>query len=140
MPRPSVFFDTSYVVALENKDDPHHERATRLEVELLKKKTKLVLHWGVTLEIADGYARRNRRARATEFLRIVDEEDRYRVVPITAGLLHDATQLYSDREDKEWGLTDCISFVLMKREKIKEALTADRHFKQAGFKALLLED
>jgi len=42
--------------------------------------------------------------------------------------------------DKEWSLTDCISFVLMKQEGVTEALTADAHFVQAGFKALLLEN
>jgi len=45
--------------------------------------------------------------------------------------------LYSSRKDKEWTLTDCISFVVMKREGLGEALTGDHHFKQAGFTALL---
>ena len=39
--------------------------------------------------------------------------------------------------DKEWTLTDCISFVVMQREGITDALTADHHFEQAGFVALL---
>ena len=47
--------------------------------------------------------------------------------------------MYRARTDKEWGLTDCISFVLMKNEGISEALTADIHFRQAGFTAILLE-
>jgi hypothetical protein len=42
-----------------------------------------------------------------------------------------------DRPDKDWSLTDCISFVVMEDENIKEALTADHHFEQAGFVALL---
>jgi hypothetical protein len=46
-------------------------------------------------------------------------------------------RLYSDRPDKDWSLTDCTSFVVMKRLRITEALTADRHFEQAGFKVLL---
>jgi uncharacterized protein len=41
------------------------------------------------------------------------------------------------RRDKEWSLTDCISFVVMKERGLTEALTADHHFEQAGFKALL---
>ncbi|HLE87746.1 MAG TPA: hypothetical protein VI727_08795 [Candidatus Brocadiaceae bacterium] len=41
--------------------------------------------------------------------------------------------------DKEWGLVDCISFVVMKKHGIKDALAADDHFIQAEFNALLLE-
>ena len=46
-------------------------------------------------------------------------------------------QLYRERADKEWPLTDCISFVVMQEHGLAEALTADHHFEQAGFKALL---
>lgn len=49
----------------------------------------------------------------------------------------EGVRFYDDRSDKEWSLTDCISFVVMLREKITEALTGDRHFEQAGFVALL---
>ena len=39
--------------------------------------------------------------------------------------------------DKEWGLIDCVSFVVMEYRGITEALTSDAHFEQAGFQALL---
>ncbi len=39
----------------------------------------------------------------------------------------------------EWSLTDCLSFVVMKELGIKDALTPDEHFDQAGFHALLRE-
>ena len=45
--------------------------------------------------------------------------------------------LYAERPDKDWSLTDCISFVVMRKMDITEALTGDRHFEQAGFTALL---
>ena len=45
--------------------------------------------------------------------------------------------LYRQRIDKAWSLTDCISFVVMADEGLTEALTGDRHFEQAGFRALL---
>ena len=48
-------------------------------------------------------------------------------------------QLYRERPDKEWGLTDCISFVVMQERGISAALTADEHFQQAGFRALMRE-
>src|SRR5947199_324028 len=49
----------------------------------------------------------------------------------------DGIQLYSQRPDKEWSLTDCVSFVAMQRREITDALTKDHHFEQAGFVALL---
>ena len=52
-------------------------------------------------------------------------------------LMNKAIRLYRERHDKEWGLTDCISFVLMAEHGLQEALTSDHHFEQAGFKILL---
>jgi len=46
-------------------------------------------------------------------------------------------ELYRQRPDKEWGLTDCLAFVVMRQRGLTEALTSDEHFEQAGFKALL---
>ena len=46
-------------------------------------------------------------------------------------------ELFAQRSDKRWLLTDCISFVVMRQHGISEALTADHHFEQAGFSVLL---
>jgi predicted nucleic acid-binding protein len=45
--------------------------------------------------------------------------------------------LYNDRPDKEWSLTDCISILVMEENGITEALTGDHYLEQAGFIALL---
>jgi len=45
--------------------------------------------------------------------------------------------LFRDRPDKHWSLTDCISFAIMGRLEIRDALTGDHHFEQAGFNARL---
>jgi uncharacterized protein len=52
-------------------------------------------------------------------------------------LFEDGIELYEQRSDKDWSLTDCISFVIMEERAISDALTADHHFEQAGFHALL---
>ena len=59
------------------------------------------------------------------------------IVPASRQLLEDGMHLYRYRRDKDWPLTDCISFVLMEDEGIRDALTGDQHFEQAGFTALL---
>jgi uncharacterized protein len=135
-----VLLDTSCIVALENRRDPHHERAKTLDRQLLREGDVLLLHWGLLLEIADGYARVGRRTKGCQLLARLCEEDRYRIVPLTAPLMEQGLELYHARPDKDWGLTDCLSFVLMRQAGITEALTADVHFQQAGFEALLLSD
>ena len=135
----AVFLDTSFVIALENKDDPHHARAKSLDDELLKEEATLLLHWGILIEIADGFARLARRARGLEVLARFTSEAGYEIIPITGPLLQEALDLYRARIDKEWSLTDCISFSLMTQQGVTESLTADIHFRQAGFKALLLD-
>jgi uncharacterized protein len=139
MPQRSVLLDTSYVLALENRDDPFHERAKSLARSLSQEDCVLVMHWGILLEIGDGYARVDRREKGCVLLDKFWREKGFRIAPLTDDLLQNAIALYRERRDKNWGLTDCTSFVLMQREGLSEALTADAHFRQAGFTALLLE-
>jgi predicted nucleic acid-binding protein len=134
-----VLLDTSFVLALENRRDAYHERAKMLDRQLLQDGCLSVLHWGILFEIGDGYARIGRRSKGQALLDRLWHEERYCVAPLTDSLVEQALELYQARPDKEWGLTDCLSFVLMKREGMTEALTADDHFRQAGFQALLLQ-
>jgi len=60
-----------------------------------------------------------------------------RIVRSGPQLFQRGLKLYDERPDKEWSLTDCISFVVMKDEGISDALTGDQHFEQAGFIPLL---
>jgi uncharacterized protein len=55
------------------------------------------------------------------------------VVPQSANLSSTAIELYTARKDKDWSLTDCLSFIIMEQRNIRDALTADGHFEQAGF-------
>ena len=128
-----VCADTFYFFALLNTKDEAHSRA----VEYISLIEKLVTTEWVLVELADGLASsRNRRM----FVQTREEllaDKNVEVVPFTVELYREGIALYAARPDKEWSLTDCISFMVMQREGITEALTGDRHFEQAGFVALL---
>ncbi len=66
-------------------------------------------------------------------------DPRIELVPFTNELSASALHLFADRADKDWSLTDCLSFVVMGRHRIQQALTADHHFEQAGFRSVLSE-
>jgi predicted nucleic acid-binding protein len=59
------------------------------------------------------------------------------IISVSQALFTAGWQLYSQRPDKEWGFTDCTSFVVMTQEPIAIAFTSDHHFQQAGFVKLL---
>jgi predicted nucleic acid-binding protein len=48
--------------------------------------------------------------------------------------------LYAARLDKQWSLTDCVSFEVMRDMRLTDALASDHHFEQAGFRALLRQE
>jgi uncharacterized protein len=106
---------------------------------LLQEGSTLVLHWGVLLEIANGYARAGRRAKGLALLERFEQEEAYQWYPITETLLFKTLTQYRAYDDKDWSLTDCMSFAIMHDENIADALTADTHFRQAGFRPLLLD-
>lgn len=90
----------------------------------------------VLLEIGNALARRFRAA-AAEIIDNILSDDATTVVHLTPNLFTRATELYRSRTDKEWGLTDCVSFVVMQDRGVTDALTHDRHFEQAGFRAMM---
>ena len=92
--------------------------------------------WVLT-EVADGLCRPPIRAQAGLFIERLRQRPEVRIFPAEEGLFDAGFRLYRQRSDKEWSLTDCISFAVMQREGITEALTGDHHFEQAGFVALL---
>ena len=59
------------------------------------------------------------------------------IIAISEELFAKALDLFRSRPDKEWGLVDCVSFIVMQKRRLTEALTPDKHYEQAGFRALL---
>ena len=77
------------------------------------------------------------RGLAIDLLHRIEQSSRIEVVDVTPELYAKGWELYSNRLDKDWGMIDCISFVIMQERNLTEALTSDHHFEQAGFKVLL---
>lgn len=73
-------------------------------------------------------------------MREIYNSPEYLVLPATPELFEAGLQLYQQRPDKEWALTDCISFHVMQERGLTNALAYDHHFEQAGFVALLRRD
>jgi len=134
-----VFLDTAYAIALSTPKDSYHQRAVLLADELEASKTRLVTTRAMLLEIRNALSKQRYRHAAVELLQSLEADPNVTIVPLSEDLYAQAFRLYRERPDKEWGLTDCISFIAMQSHKITEALTTDEHFQQAGFRALLLE-
>jgi predicted nucleic acid-binding protein len=135
----SVFLDTAYAIALASATDEFHVRALALAEELEASGTRLITTWAVLLEIGNALSKMQHRHAASQLLSSLRTDPSVEIVPLSDQLFEGAFKLYSERPDKEWGLTDCVSFVVMQGRGITDALTPDEHLQQAGFRALLRE-
>ena len=128
------FVDTYYLLALLSPEDEGHAKA--LAFARQRRGRFFTTQW-VFMELLDGVADTAHRSSAVAFLETFTSQANVSVVPASDDWFNRGLRLYHDRPDKEWSLTDCISFLVMKDLGIREALTADHHFAQAGFTALL---
>lgn len=130
-----VFADTSYFLALLGPADQHHGQAVAWSRTLRR---PLLTTEYVVLEVGNSLIRGADRVLFVEFFARLRTDPRTEVVPAVAEWLNRGVELFTARADQSWSLTDCISFSVMARRDLTDALTADRHFEQAGFRALLL--
>lgn len=132
-----VFLDAAYAIALSVANDQHHEQAMALRAELKLAPKRLVTTRAVLLEIGNALAKARYRVAAMQLLDSIDGDPDVEIVPMSEELYERAIELYRSRLDKEWGITDCVSFVVMQDRGLTSALTTDEHYQQAGFRALL---
>ena len=130
----ATFVDTVYLLALINPNDGWRPKALEWAARI---SGPLVTTEAVLTEVADALCRSAHRRWALEAIRDLRSDSAVTCVPGSAQLFAQGLDLYGDRVDKDWSLTDCLSFVVMRQRGIDQALTADVHFVQAGFRALL---
>ena len=136
----SVFLDTSFSLAIAIPKDANHKRAIEISRTLANSRTEIITTQAIVLEIGNALSGAKHRPFAVQIISRLQEEPNISIVSISDELIDKAFELFSDRADKEWGMIDCVSFVVMREYGLNSALTADAHFVQAGFRALLRED
>lgn len=133
----TYFADTSFWIGLSSKRDQHHHRAIAWHQFVIRTASNIVTTEAVLLEWLNALSDVSTRRIAAESYLRVRGDARIEVVPLQAELAS-AIQLYRGRPDKSWSLTDCLSFLIMERRGLAEALTTDHDFEQAGLKAVML--
>ena len=131
----TVFADTGYWIAVLNPRDDWHGRA--IEASRALGKPRLITTEMVLDELLAALSKVPVRGLAISGAQAIRNNPNTEVVPQTSIQFSEAFDLYRRMPDKDWSLTDCASFSLMKQRGISEALAHDHHFEQAGFTALL---
>jgi hypothetical protein len=130
----AVFADTFYFLALINRSDQYHAKTIAIAQTF---QSDIVTTEWVLVEFANALARSGCRAQVAAMIRDLTQDPRVSIVEASTSIFRRGLRLYQDRADKTWSLTDCISFAVMRDLSLRDALTGDRHFEQAGFTALL---
>lgn len=135
--RSEVFLDTSGWLALLNQRDRAHGIAVQRWRELGRQHAHVVVTDWIIAETGNGLARSGRKSVFAKAAERLLSSNFATVQYIDAGLLQSSLTFMQERQDKDWGLVDCASFLVMRTRGIASAFTMDRHFEQAGFEALL---
>ena len=130
----TYFGDTSYFLALINQADDMYTLATELTQSL---DGAIVTTRFVLVEVGDALSQPKHRSSFMNFAGGLEDDVAVTIISGERLLFEEGLALFKRRPDKEWSLTDCISFAAMRRLDMHEALSSDHHFEQAGFVALL---
>jgi len=129
-----IFVDSGFIIALVNQRDQYHQQALALADRF--EDYPLLITDAVLLEVGNALVR-SYKQQAIEIIEYYLNAEEVEVVNLSSLLFEKALRMYKIYPDKEWGIVDCISFVVMKEAGIEQALTFDKHFRQAGFQPLV---
>ncbi len=127
------FADSWFFIALLNGADEDHLPITDFAAKL--DRPLITTDW-IVVEVADAFSSPSLRHLYVRLRASLNSPTWCTVLPARRQQVDLGSDLYSRRLDKAWSLTDCISFVVMAQRGLHDALTGDRHFEQAGFRAL----
>jgi hypothetical protein len=137
---PKVFLDAAYAIDLVAPNDGLHEFASTLADQMKALRTTFVTTRPVLIEVGNALSKVRHRSVALQLLNSIEADSGVEIVGLSDDLYLRALQLFAQRPDKDWGLTDRVSFIVMRDYGLTDALTTDAHFEQAGFRALMRGD
>lgn len=132
----SYFADTTFWIAIVDRRDSLHARAIEWSQSRID---RIVTTEAVLLETVNAMSRPTWREKVVALVNHLAMRADVEIVPFSDALWSQGWTLFSQRPDKAWSLTDCISFEVMRQRGHIEALSADSHFTQAGLQALLID-
>jgi predicted nucleic acid-binding protein len=136
MSRERLFLDTAFIQALLNRRDQYHDQALAI-FPRVRSAVEVWVTEAVLIEVGNALSDVDRMA-AARFIERCYHTPNIHVVGVDTPLLMRALRLYRERPDKLWGLTDCVSFLVMQDRRLKDAVTTDDHFVQAGYRAMMI--
>lgn len=134
---PTIFVDTSYWVALFNLRDKARIEAQALAIEY--DNYVWVTTDAVLFETLNWFSKADSALRVfvAESIEAIISNERIEIVTSGRNWLIAATEFYRKRKDKQWSGVDCFSMLVMESKGIKDILTTDKHFQQAGSNVLI---
>lgn len=135
--RSTVLLDTSALVAVMVPSDSLHAAATALMTDLYENESQVITTEYVIVEFANFLSKVELRKLAVSLIDGLLKLPNLKIVWSDSDFFDASYRLYKTRPDKDWSLTDCASFIVMKEQNISLAFTSDKHFEQAGFVKLL---
>lgn len=132
-----VFADTSALYAFVDKSDSSHQMACRIVLDLVGARRRLVVSDYVVAEAVNLANARGGSRVARRVLDLIEQTAGIRLEWIGSARFEQAKAFFRKHADHNYSFTDCTSFVIMRELKLRQALTTDRHFAEAGFEPLL---
>jgi|SRR6516225_10206387 predicted nucleic acid-binding protein len=129
-----VFLDTSYLLAVELKNDQNHEAAVAHWQRVSAARPALVTTSFVFDEVVTFFNSRGHHRKATQVGDALSRSPSVRLVHVDAELFQAAWHYFQQHPDKTYSFTDCVSFIVLRNLGIDTAFAFDRHFVQAGFR------
>jgi predicted nucleic acid-binding protein len=129
----AVFIDTGYLLALAIANGQHHQAATQYWQGIVAALPCLVTTSYVFDEVVTFFNSRRQHAKAIHVGNNLLQSPSVQFIHVDTALFYEGWAYFQRHQDKDYSLTDCISFLVMQKLGIRRAFAFDQHFVQAGF-------